>query len=726
MNGYAIPPLLSFICFFGLAGITLARGRPSVAHRLFVLICAIGCLLNLDILVAFTTASPATALWVSRIDHALVVWLIPLYIHFFHAYLNVPAPRWLLRGAYAYALVLMLFTPTDWYFTGMQQYRFGYFTRAGAVYPFFAAGAVAVTTYALVLVHRAIGRATVAARRNSLRYVRAGFGLMGLLNVLSLLPNFGIEVYPAGCLSFIPLTVFWVGLFRHDLLDMGIVIRKGLLYSLLTGFVLGLYALVVTGAGRLLSDPAGTGTFRFHLLFFALVVVIFGPLREKTQKAIDAVFARETINYQQTLADVSRLIVTIRDPDRIIARIIDVIVNAVKVVHCTVLVENPDSATFHAFGSRPDQVPQPDPAFYRALAPPCPPVVKTALLDQRTEPRAEALLAGMERLGASVVLPMGFKGRLQGLIAIGDRHSGALFGDDDLALLETLANNAALALENARSFTALARLNQNLESEVENRTGQLRQALIEKERTQEQLVRSESLAAIGQLVAGTAHELNNPLASTLSLIQSAVEDLDRAGRPEDEEVLDDLRFAEKEAQRARAIVTSLLGLSRQTQTYTEAVDIDTVVADAVRILANRCKRLGVRVVTAPAGNLPAISGNFANLGQVALNIIGNAIDAVGPAGGTVFLSTGTDPVGGQVIFTCKDTGPGIAENIRKDIFKPFFTTKKPGAGTGLGLYICHEIVTRHNGSILCATAPEGGALFEVRLPIGQAPETGPN
>jgi len=726
LSGYSIPPLLTFFFFLGLALLTLARGRPSTVHRVFALICGIGCLLNLDMVVAFNTASPATALWVSRLDHVLVVWLIPLYIHFFHLYLQRPVRPALLRGAYACAFGLMLLTPTDLYFAGVQRYHFGYFTRAGALYPLFALGAVVATTYALVLVHRAIVVETAALRRNSLRYVRAGFGLMGLLNVASLLPNFGVEIYPAGCLSFIPLTVFWVGLFRHDLLDMGVVIQKGLLYSILTGLVLGSYALVVTGAGYLLTDPVGSGAFGFHFVFFALVVVVFGPLRDKTQKLIDGVFARDKINYQKTLTEVSRLIVTIRDAQRIIAALIDVILNALKVGHCTVFLKDQRDAGFRAVGSHADRTIEAGAPFVKTLAPVCRPVSKKPLLDRRDDPRSALLIGAMEELAATVVLPLCFKEQLLGLIAIGDKRSGSLFSTEDLDLLETLANNAALALENANSYAALAELNQNLETEVHRRTGQLRQALDEKERTQEQLVRSESLAAIGQLVAGTAHELNNPLASTLSLIQSAVEDLSHAGRPEDEEMVDDLRFAEKEIQRARTIVSSLLGLSRQTQSYTEAVAINAVVADAVRILANRCKHLGVNVEVNYAADLPLVCGNFANLGQVALNVIGNAIDAVTPTRGTVYLSTAADPAGGGVVFTCRDTGPGIDAGIRKDVFNPFFTTKKPGAGTGLGLYICHEIVTRHNGTISCTTAEGGGALFEVRLPAGQAAGDGAN
>jgi two-component system NtrC family sensor kinase len=131
---------------------------------------------------------------------------------------------------------------------------------------------------------------------------------------------------------------------------------------------------------------------------------------------------------------------------------------------------------------------------------------------------------------------------------------------------------------------------------------------------------------------------------------------------------------------------------------------------------NQYKHCDLKIVESYAPELPDIQGNFANLGQVALNIIHNAIQAVMDMKGTVFLSTDFDTHENQVVFSCKDTGPGIPVAIRNDIFKPFFTTKAVGEGTGLGLYICHEIVRKH-GDTLKLEDPEGpGALFEVRLP----------
>jgi two-component system NtrC family sensor kinase len=327
--------------------------------------------------------------------------------------------------------------------------------------------------------------------------------------------------------------------------------------------------------------------------------------------------------------------------------------------------------------------------------------------------------ADMERIQSSVIFPMIFENTVTGFLVIGDKKSGDLFAAEDMDLLETLANQSSLSIENARSYHQIEELNKHLEEKVMERTLALQTALTEKEKAMELLVRSESLAAIGTLVAGTAHELNNPLASAMSLIQSTIEDLSaqNVDASPNSVIVEDLVFAEKELVRAKAIVGSLLGLSRQTDTFVEAIDLNTVIEDALQILKNLYKNQKITIDKQYTEDLPLVYGNFAALGQVVLNIIQNAIQATAPSSGTIFLKTDVDRERQLVIFACEDTGPGIADAIRQDIFKPFFTTKSTGQGTGLGLYICHGIVERHGGTLMLEKSHGKGARFVVKLPV---------
>jgi two-component system, NtrC family, sensor kinase len=243
-------------------------------------------------------------------------------------------------------------------------------------------------------------------------------------------------------------------------------------------------------------------------------------------------------------------------------------------------------------------------------------------------------------------------------------------------------------------------------------------ALLEKERTQEQLIQSESLAAIGQLVAGIAHELNNPLAIASSLIQTDIEMIQEQAekRQIDQELLKDLAYSSKELNKTKEIVKSILDLSRQTQTYVEDVDMNSVIDEALQVLHNQYKSMEVTIEKHYDPNLPTIQGNFSNLGQVLINIINNALQALPDGRGKISLFTSCQQDTESIVVECRDDGIGIPPEIMKDIFKPFYTTKEVGKGTGLGLYISYEIIKKHEGEIRVSSEMGKGTTFTIVLP----------
>ncbi len=727
MTFYSIPPLLTLICFLALAALAIFRGPKTQTNFLFLTICILGSFLYFDILFAFNTQSKDMALRISRTDHFFIVYLFPVYLHFFHAYLNISERKWLIKAAYAYAFILMCFTPTPFYIASMQKHYFGYFAKGGVLYPFFGLASLVVTLYVLIQLYQAIRFETSNSHKNRLKYLFAGFGIMGLMNGLNVFTINGYSLYPPGNLSFLPLTLFAIGLFKHDLLDMGIFIKKSLIYSLLTAFLTCLYALLIIVANAVFKDAHLSDSIYFPLFFFILIALVFGPLKSRVQDFVDRIFYKGKYDYQKTIKHVSRTIVSVLDDDAIAKVLTDTVVDAMLVAHCSVFLSDSSIHHFVNFSAYAKQVSFDQPvkwgkesALVEFMKTHHQPIIKRKIAKQVLSADKKEVLSDLKMLNAEIALPLLFKEQLYGFIILGEKRSGDLFTQEDMDLLETLSSQSALALENARSYKIIEDLNKDLEKKVEERTRALKEALSEKERTQEQLIRSESLAAIGQLVAGVAHELNNPLTTVTSLIQATIEDIEQldSENPIDADMIDDLKFADKELDRARSIVSSLLGLSRQTQTYSEAVDINLVVKDALRILYNQYKHCELNIDETYALDLPDIKGNFANLGQVALNIIQNAIQAVMDMNGTIFLSTHFDVNARQVVFLCKDTGPGIPDVVREDIFKPFFTTKAVGKGTGLGLYICHEIIAKHGGTLKHQKSNGPGAVFEVRLPAG--------
>jgi len=526
-------------------------------------------------------------------------------------------------------------------------------------------------------------RAEGNREKNRIQYMLIGFGLSGFLILLNALPISGYDIYPMGNFNFVPAIILAFAVLKYDLLDMGMLVRKGSTYFFLTGILTFVYAVAIYLSNILFMGYGNTHPFIISLASATLVVVLFNPARIKVQALVDRVFFRGKYDYQETLRQMSGAMASFLRLEEITGFLLESVPLALKTSSMCVAIYSQESESLEMYSGS-----QVQPGKRR----------KTSV-------------------GGSRSIATFFEGYRK--MALGEKRSGELFVHEDIELLETIASQGAIAIENAWNYQRIEEMNIRLEEKVKKRTKALEAALEEKERTQQQLIRSESLASIGQLVAGTAHELNNPLASSSSLIQICAEtigewkDVQEADR---DELIEDLKFSIKELDRAADIVKSLLGLSRQTQTYVEQVNVNTLVDDALRVLRNRYKNSEIVIEKNMEEDLPEIEGNFANLGQVAINIINNAIQAQEDAKGTITLVTRYEEDTKIVRIECRDTGRGMSPEEARDAFKPFFTTKKPGEGTGLGLYIAHEIVKKHGGNIIIQSEVGRGTTVSVEIP----------
>ncbi len=231
---------------------------------------------------------------------------------------------------------------------------------------------------------------------------------------------------------------------------------------------------------------------------------------------------------------------------------------------------------------------------------------------------------------------------------------------------------------------------------------------------QAKLIHAEKMAAVGQLVSGVAHEVNNPLTAILGFTDLLMEN------PElPESIRRDLRVILQEAQRTKQIVQNLLSFARQMPPQRQAVQLNAILRRTLQLRAYDFHSHGVEVVERFDESLPEIVGDSHQLQQVFLNILNNAYDAVREVGRPPRIDVSTARTGAAVEVSFRDNGMGIAFPDR--IFDPFFTTKEVGKGTGLGLSICYGIVREHGGEIFCHNNQDSaGATFVVRLPLSQA------
>ncbi len=281
------------------------------------------------------------------------------------------------------------------------------------------------------------------------------------------------------------------------------------------------------------------------------------------------------------------------------------------------------------------------------------------------------------------------KGRILGALRVADKEEG--FTDEDAKLLTILASHMAVAMENA-----------NLYKSLQNQMAELKE-------TQEQLIQSAKLAAIGELASNVAHEINNPLTSIIGFTELIKDEGDI------NIIKSRLDIIEKESMRARDIVRELLHFARKRPLQLTEMDMNQALKEVIPLIASQAKMNRVELVE-EYGEIPETAGDPNQMKQVFVNIINNAVSAM-QEGGKLTLSTSLQRE--YIIIKFQDTGHGIPKEDLLRIFEPFYSTKKD-KGTGLGLSISYRIVQQHGGRIDVESAEGQGATFTVRIPIRKA------
>lgn len=255
-----------------------------------------------------------------------------------------------------------------------------------------------------------------------------------------------------------------------------------------------------------------------------------------------------------------------------------------------------------------------------------------------------------------------------------------------------------------------------LDRELLHLLGASQQSFHDLRRVQAQLVQSEKLASLGQLVGGAAHELNNPLTAMLGYSELLT------ATPLNGEQRTLAQKIEHQIRRTRTLVSSLLSFAKQVPADKTSLDINAMVQTAVKLYPPQLRTANVQVHTDLASDLPRVLGDSNQLLQVCLHITNNALHAMAETGGSLTVSTRASH--GMVVIEFVDNGPGLQEPDR--VFDPFYTTRPVGQGAGLGLSVCYGIVQEHQGTILCQNRPEGGARFRIELPVATRGDSSPS
>ncbi len=512
-------------------------------------------------------------------------------------------------------------------------------------------------------------------------------------------PVVGVSLYLLGVrfpINYItvPMAVFPAAIayaiVKHDLFEIDAIIRRTVAWAILTGVVAALY---LGGVGTLELAFTGQSGRGAQVLFLLVIIVLFNPLRARVQAAVDFLFARDRYDYRATVAEASQALATLLDVETVVGRILRTIAETMRVEFGAVWLREGDGFRLHAItGPRQDRdvrpyVPCADPLVHELERRPREALTQDATQDdgQRADGRLEAAL----------IMPMAFERRLIGFLALGDKQSGQFFSREDVGLLRTLANQGAVAVENAKSYRALAHAHQELQT------------------AQSRLIEAERLAAIGELSAAVAHGIRHPLAGIKAAAQFANLEL-----PAEHPLRENINDIIGEANKLEARIKELLDFAKPFEPHPAACAVADIIAGALTSLRPQLNAHGIKVVTDYDPALPTVALDHAQIEQVLLALLSNAAEAM-PQGGHITITARCTDAGRRIRIEVADDGPGIPVAQQQRVFKLFFTTKS--SGTGLGLAVAKKIVERHGGTITLESAVGQGTRFLIELPVESVP-----
>lgn len=512
---------------------------------------------------------------------------------------------------------------------------------------------------------------------------------------------------------FFPLSIAYA-IMKHKLFDIDEIVKKTLVYGALTGIVGGVFALLIAAASTAFTsygdgkDPAilAWKDPAVLMVMTILLVLILNPIKNRIQDLIDLMFFRKKYDYRRTIEEISSAMTSFLNLDEIINKIINTTQQTMFSTPVFVILFDWNSADYIPYVSNKNTQSARGAAIkknsellnlmnrYKEG------IFKEDLIaDERYIKNRDKIIESFEDFDAALLIPMFSKEQLIGILSLGEKKSGLNYSSEDIKLLNTLANQSAIAIENAFSYKL-----------VEDYAKKLKEANEELQETQAQLIQAEKMSAIGQLAAGIAHEIRNPL----NIIEGSRYYLSQVIDEGNSEVLREyLGYIKHEIERTNYLIDNLLKFSKLEPQHFELLDVNNVLENAMILVRKQLSDSSVGIITNFNYQIPNIMGDRSQLWQVFINIIMNAAQAM-LGGGELRIDTGYGNRD-EIFISFTDTGVGIDEKDITKIFNPFFTTKDKG--TGLGLSISYRIIEEHKGRIRVSSERGKGATFVLELPV---------
>jgi len=685
MSAYLIIPLAEVAFCVGLLILLIRSGLHHVARKPFSLFLTCMGLWGLFIFLMRSASNLEIAFFWEKFVFIAILSAALLFYKFTASFTGNTKQNRLLYTLYFFYVVFIGLIPTGLVVSGMQTMWYGKAPIVGPAFFPYVLLVYAPIVLGLIMLVKHHRQTRVLGEKTRDSYVIAGIVTMFIGGTTDYLPPLGINMYPLGIIGNIVFCVLaTVAMLRYGLLEMRLVLRRGAAYTLISMFILGVFGSVIvllTTAFQQLTSPASIAIAAVTVFVLAAV---FQPLLSRIQRMVDKWFFRERYDHLQALSSFSREIKDVTDLKQLSSSLLTTIVQAMQSHGVYLLLPSEESGDFvkyHHTGekSKGRMRFSTDSVMVLAMR------QSDGLVDISDIDVIPALKFMndsekelLEKNQAELLIPLKTKDSLAGILLLSKKQSDQPYSTEDRHLLQLVANQAAIGIENARLYDEL----------------------------KQHLVRSSKLASLGELAANVAHEVNNSLQSVINFGAIMQEDMQDANP-----MKGDAKAIETEALRARNIVEVLLGIARKEATTKAAVDVNDLLRSVVTLIRLRARTDNIAVSESYCAESLMTNGSAEQLKQVFLNLFTNAMDAMAD-GGRVDIATSVQNE--HAVITIVDTGTGIPKEALDKIFDPLFTTKPNG--TGLGLTVSQSIIHEHGGTIEVDSAEKIGTKFTVALP----------
>jgi signal transduction histidine kinase len=706
-------PLLALLLNVSLAGIALLRNPGSRINRVFAYFVGALAVWNYGVFMLRRSNDEATAYFWEVVIHVGVIMLPALYYHFILIFLDATVRhRRSLVAAYAASLVLMALnvSGSSLFMAGVTNTHWGWAPATGPLYiPFFVAWN-ALLVYGIMLLLGAYRGIESSFRRNRARLVLLGSfvsmagGFVDFVRfILARVYPAADQIYPVG----IPANMFFAitlgtSIVRYRMFDVDVVVKKTVVYSGV-GVVLTLVLALVTSTLERYLDLQATSAVWVAVPLGLLMTLLLSPFGQQLEGRIERLMFTRRHGCYETLLALSKRMSGILHFDGLVDTLVQGLVRGVPLTHCVLMIHDTQANAFvpyrtdHAVDAPVTSNPLPAASpIVRWLATEEGVLVKEeAKLNPRLAGFFEAAELELEEITAALLVPLRVETKLIAILLVGEKLSGEIFDQQELEMLSLLANQAAVALENARLYEDLGRTNA-------------------------QLVQASRLKS--QFLASMSHELRTPLNSIIGFSKVLLNRID-GDLGEKQEAY--VRSVHNSSTHLLQLINSILDISRieagKLDLKREEFDLPELVDECIESSLSLLRGKPLKLEKDVPLEVPRLTADRTKIKQVLLNLLSNAVKFT--PGGRALVRARLE--GEYIHLSVSDTGIGIRKADLPRLFEPFERLENPLArqagGTGLGLAISKKFVELHGGQMWVESRESLGSTFHFTLPVRPAP-----